>query len=204
MSDVFLLGAGFSKAISKKMPTLPELSAILKDEACLPDYVTSLGNNVELWMTYLSQPHPWVSESGTLRHKATFLELTMLIDRIITDRESEVVADGYPNWLPALVKHWDANRSSVITLNYDTLIERARYFVKDSNGDGLPLASLYPVPMPDIRRTMVVGSNPTDTFTLYKLHGSVNWYYSGATSYFGETIFSALPSECPHPVTGAE
>jgi len=92
----------------------------------------------------------------------------------------------------SLINLWHENQTAVITLNYDTLIERARYFVKDANGDGLPLSSIYPVPMPDIRRTSgIFGSEKANTFKLFKLHGSVNWYYSGASSYFGETIYSA-------------
>ena len=30
---------------------------------------------------------------------------------------------------------------------------------------------------------------PADGFRLAKLHGSINWYYSGAESFFGETIY---------------
>ncbi len=190
VADVFLLGAGFSKAVSNKMPVLTELSENLRRQVELPDYVTALGNNVEYWMTYLSQSHPWVSEVGNLQHKAAFLELTRHIDLVISDRERLAVEDGCPDWLMNLVNLWHEKQTAVITLNYDTLIERARYFVKDDTGNGLPLDSIYPVPMPDIRRTSVWASDKADTFKLFKLHGSVNWYYSGASSYFGETIYS--------------
>jgi len=191
MPDVFLLGAGFSGAISNRMPDLKGLSKSLLQEVDLPPYVIALGNNVEYWMTYLSQPQPWVSEAGNLHHKAIFLDLTRCIDRIICDRERGAVEDGYPDWLKSLVNFWHDDQSSVITLNYDTLIERSRYFVKIGDNKSLPLNSIMTVPMPDVRRMSIVGSDPISTFKLFKLHGSVNWYYSGASSYFGETIYSA-------------
>lgn len=53
MADVILLGAGFSKAISQSMPLLNDLSEELKSKVSdVP------GNNVEHWMTYLSQSYP--------------------------------------------------------------------------------------------------------------------------------------------------
>ena len=33
------------------------------------------------------------------------------------------------------------------------------------------------------------GSSEVDTFTLFKLHGSTNWYYSGAAESTGEVIY---------------
>ena len=65
--DVFILGAGFSKAIDTQMPTMVELGAEVREKraevtalsAAIPD---SLGDNIELWMTYLSQPQPWLRE----------------------------------------------------------------------------------------------------------------------------------------------
>lgn len=199
MADVFLLGAGFSKAISDKMPVITQLSESLRQQVDLPHYVTALGDNVEYWMTYLSQSHPWVSESGNLRHKADFLDLTKEIGLVISDRERNAVEDPCPDWLKRLVNLWDQKQTAVITLNFDTLIERARYFVKDDEGNGLPLESIYPVPMPDIRRTTYWGSGQANTFKLFKLHGSINWFYSGASSYFGETIYSAYVSGWDFP-----
>ena len=42
MSEVFLLGAGFSKAVSGYMPVLKELSEILQDRVALPPQVGGL------------------------------------------------------------------------------------------------------------------------------------------------------------------
>jgi hypothetical protein len=66
MSDVFILGAGFSKAISDAMPVLNDLSVEVKQR--LPELekvATFLPDNIELWLTFLSQKHPWLSEAQT-------------------------------------------------------------------------------------------------------------------------------------------
>ena len=86
MSDVFLLGAGFSKAVSDSMPVMAELSAALRQRVELPHYVIALGDNVEHWMTYLSQPQPWISQADNLHHKATFLNLTQEIGTVLNER----------------------------------------------------------------------------------------------------------------------
>ena len=54
--DVFILGAGFSKAICMQMPTMVELGAeVRKRLAEVPSFSSaipdSLGDNIELWMT---------------------------------------------------------------------------------------------------------------------------------------------------------
>ena len=67
MTDVFILGAGFSKAISSEMPTLDELSrevkkSLLRKNVAVPSEFDDLGNNIESWMTFLSQRQPWLKE----------------------------------------------------------------------------------------------------------------------------------------------
>ncbi len=64
MGDVFLLGAGFSRAISKSLklsaydalPLLRELSSAIRQRVELPANVLALGDNLALWLTYLSRP----------------------------------------------------------------------------------------------------------------------------------------------------
>ena len=57
MGDVFLLGAGFSKAVSDDMPLLQELSSQIRGRLSdLPESLSTLGDNIEIWLSYLSQP----------------------------------------------------------------------------------------------------------------------------------------------------
>ena len=67
MTDVFILGAGFSKAIYGDMPTLVELServreGLLEKKFRLPVEIDNMGDNIEAWMSYLSQRQPWLKE----------------------------------------------------------------------------------------------------------------------------------------------
>lgn len=187
MSDVFLLGAGFSKAVTDSMPLLNELSRELKKRLKLPKSVLTLGNNVELWLTYLSQPQPWLSEAENLRNRALFLELNQEIGKVLNERTYKAIKIRYPDWLCPLIKWWDAQKSAVITLNYDTVIERATLQILQL----LNANHIYPVRLTDIRIRKPLYSLEYEpaTFKLFKLHGSVNCYYSGAASYFGETIY---------------
>jgi len=173
------------------MPLLRDLSEALKAKGNVPDHVTVLGENAEHWLSYLSQPQPWNSEATNLRNKASFLELTADIGSVISGQEN--TRDVHPpDWLMALVQWWHEKESTVITLNYDTLIERMARMIKFGAGDTtLPPERLYPIALPDVRRSPIFASERVSTFTLCKLHGSINWYYSGAESYYGETIYCA-------------
>jgi hypothetical protein len=92
-------------------------------------------------------------------------------------------------WLGQLIRKWYDDRATVITFNYDTLVEKAytevlRQVVDTDHID------LYAIPVTDIRtRTRLYGRRITPTMRYLKLHGSVNWCYSGAASFFGETIY---------------
>ena len=136
MPDVFILGAGFSKAISKAMPTMADLSTEvfqrLKEMASyddsviyVPDTLYDLGNNVEFWMTYLSQPQPWLRQEHHQRNLALARDIRNLIREVITRRKACSMQKPAPDWLTTLIQQWHSQRASVITLNYDTLVESA-------------------------------------------------------------------------------
>ena len=192
MSDVFLLGAGFSKAISYQMPLLQELSNQVRDTMPgLNSPHSTLSNNIELWLSYLSQPHPWLREQDNLRNRAVVLDISQRIKAILGTSERAVIQHHCPPWLRKLTEHWHQHRSSVITLNYDTLVERAAG-ESEAGGDRLAYAEqLYPISLTlSTRRSHAVwGVGRTETFKLLKLHGSINWYYSGTTNTTGEVIY---------------
>jgi len=86
MADVFILGAGFSKAVHSSVPLLDELTNIVRERLgpSLPEWLLKIGNNVEDWLTYLSQPQPWLTENDSLVNRALFLRLTEAIDQAIS------------------------------------------------------------------------------------------------------------------------
>jgi hypothetical protein len=201
--DLFILGAGFSKAISSKMPTLIELSEIinpkLKDlflEGDLPP--KKITENVESLMSYLAEDHPWLSQSQQLRNRAAFFDLSKIIADEFGKKQKEINNENFPDWLGKLVESWHKNKTDVLSLNYDLLVEiQATKEIKDDDGHNVTQGSFYPVPL-------VIGENRRGpqrfsgdvtlhrglSFNLYKLHGSINWFYSGSTEYFGEVIYT--------------
>jgi len=182
------LGAGFSKAVHDSMPNLKELSIKVKEKCTgvfsLPPPVLDLGDDIELWLTYLSQPQPWLKETDNLQNRAIFLHMTEVIGQVLDETTKEAVGQNCPEWLCSLVKYWNAHKSSIITLNYDTLIERV------AGKNGIATQNIYPVGFTDVRRNQLFPcATLQDSFKLFKLHGSVNWHYSGAASFYGEVLY---------------
>jgi hypothetical protein len=186
--DVFILGAGFSREIGKQMPTLTELSSAIMRR--FPEHseiaqVPFISKNVEMAMTFLSQPQPWMRESERLRNRALFLELTEAIASEIENGAESVRASACPNWLYRFV-HWaHLQKAVVITLNYDTLLEDA--FCEIPGKEPAP-KQIIPFRFAADEGVMSGGDVLADSLELLKLHGSTNWRYSGSTSYSGELI----------------
>ena len=225
--EVFILGAGFSKSISAKMPLMAELAESLKHtwmerESFPPDVgvmtsagefkpmrqpsvtsaITRVENNVETWLSCLLEPAPFVSESHRWDQKALGLGLIEAVRREIEHGESNTLSSSPPEWLMSMVEYWVRHGSSIITFNYDTLVERAitEHFMRltrpctsahlfpqltDASRPGWPGG--YPEqPCPNC----VLPGDPPNYFTdMYKLHGSTNWRYSGSDNYAGETLY---------------
>ncbi len=203
MSDVFILGAGFSKAIHRKMPVMDELSTeviarLEKLDFPIPSALENLDNNIELWMTYLSQLQPWLEKNDNDYNRAMAGRIRQQIKEIINERVSVATLVDTPQWLNSLIKLWHRQRATIMTLNYDTLIERASRKLPISDGiDRIRAEQMYPPYFSNIAARSGVGlwgEEAIKTFRYIKLHGSINWYYSGKDDFFGESIlFSDVP-----------
>ncbi len=195
MSDLFVLGAGFSKAVYPEMPLLGELGKRLQGSAqnvvSEMMLLSSFNDDVELWLTYLTQNHPWLDEATNLRNRAYFLDATKTLRQFLDLEVTEAERLGFPAWFQGLVGYWHEHRSCVVTFNYDVLVERCLMKTKFPLTFTLP-PSLYPVPFatPSQRTGLSRGSTDlTETFTLAKLHGSTNWFYSGREQGSTEPIY---------------
>ena len=191
------MGAGFSKAISDEMPTLVELSEKVKErlleEITLPPIFHNLDNNIETWMAFLSQEQPWLKQHQIHFNRSLAGKIRDQIGAIIYECTLEASRSEAHGWLNSLIKTWHRNKTTVITLNYDTLIERA---CRELNvTDGIPriwAQQMYPPYFTNIASrpgTAQWGEGELDTFSYLKLHGSQNWYYSGRDEFYGESIF---------------
>lgn len=195
MSDVFILGAGFSKEICVHMPVLGELGEAVRESLGdkLRDAEVLFPDDLEMWLTYLSQNHPWLSEADNLRNRALFLDISSSIGDVLHERMAETLGRDCPEWLHAIVNEWHRNKSAVLTLNYDTTIERASRSIepKPDSQELLSCENLYPITLTPgaQRKAGVIGGNVVESFRLYKLHGSINWFYSGSQTFYGEAIY---------------
>lgn len=184
--DVFILGAGFSRAIYENMPLMEDLGFQVRKFVEIDPYAQSISQDIEQFLTFLATDQPWLAESTRLRNQALFLEATRVIEEVILYNENYVAQDDMPDWLGKLVTHWHQQQAVVISLNYDTLVERAaKAMVNKSAGD------LYPLGLSNAatRDNSLYGPDRNPTLRLCKLHGSLNWYYSGTRYSTGETVY---------------
>ena len=196
-NDVFILGAGFSKAINSSMPTMDELSTevisrIENSPFPIQNTLYQLGTNIELWMTYLSQSQPWLREEHHFRNKALATEIRRHINDIISECAKSAMESPPPEWLKSLIEEWHSRRATIATLNYDSLVERAAREISVNGHKGILAESMHRPYFSDLlarRGDAQLGEERTGTFSYYNLHGSTNLYYSGRDSFYGETIF---------------
>ena len=185
--EVILLGAGFSRAVSDKFPLTDELGevAVARAEAdghgTIPHPVFQ-GGNFETWLSRLVEEQPYLDAASNLENRSRFQRVSRAIRSVLVERQSAVLSAGAKDWLYDLLSIMHVRYATVVTLNYDNLIECAAetHYLHDwatsqraSSEDVLydiPPSAERPVGM---RKHLLAG-----TFRLLKLHGSLSWYWS--------------------------
>ncbi len=196
MSDVFILGAGFSKAISDEMPLMAELgqrvlSRVMntrgRPAALSMESILALEKNIELILSFLGERQPWQTAEEASIAQAAFLALQTAVGEVIGESQDEVLAADLPDWLRELCELWFDRGDTLITLNYDTLLEEGLR----STQVGESLRQLYNAPLTPLAPH---GGSSDSTFNsnlrLLKLHGSINWFHSGAAHRNEEPIYA--------------
>lgn len=128
---VFFLGAGFSKAINPRFPTLLELSTSVKANFLnryqsgpirerFNEIPFGLDSNVEQFLSYLISDWPWKSsvdkDLDLALYKAYVYEIFIGLRDIVSERPSE-------EFLDLLKFAADDSLNSILSLNYDDLVE---------------------------------------------------------------------------------
>ena len=178
------------------MPTMLELYSLLEPLIGTADgfsreaYEYAAGN-VETLLSYYAIPNPHDDDVELLRKQRVTRLLEIGIGAVIQDREERGATDGLNPQGARLVAQWHKNRCHVLTTNYDTLVERIAEEFEDPDQQGgtinLRYEDIYPIPIDRARAREVVvmfGSEYPDTFSLYKLHGSANWFKSASQIQF--------------------
>lgn len=186
MSDrrVFILGAGFSRAISEHMPLTDELGSAcsaLVPSSAVQDFPSNRAGNFENWLSQIAEEQPYLNTSTNLSNQALFYSIGSAIAEVLQRRTQTVLREGWPQWFPVLLRAMHFTRSTAITFNYDTLVECAvasNILFEWGMHQPVPWTELTgdipSWPPGDVRW----GSEPYETFRLLKLHGSLNWYWS--------------------------
>lgn len=179
------------------MPVLAELTPmVLKRLQLTGDVLDSFDNDLEQWLSYLSIDQPWLDASENLANRAMFLRASSAVRDAILESETAATSNSYPTWLERLVISWCATGATVVTFNYDLLIERVVTELQLTQS----WVDLYRVPLSDRSTNLIagmtfgIGAPPGKTLGLIKLHGSINWGYSGSSETPGEAI-QLLPSD---------
>jgi hypothetical protein len=206
-SDVFILGAGFSRAAHEEMPTLPDLGSRLSwwirktrpYNELIPASIYDLleigklpGGDLEVWLSSLAERQPFLEEADTSLNYALFVSMTRELVSIVQQSQQGYWATA-PAWLHHIVRIWHRMKPTVVTFNYDTIVEDTMIALDPPGTSGwVRGAMLRYLPRPAVGGHLG-SAPPTQTFHLIKLHGSVDWFWTpGDTT--GDSLCT-VPSE---------
>ncbi|MCA1712765.1 MAG: hypothetical protein LC789_14460 [Actinobacteria bacterium] len=208
--DVFVLGAGFSRAVSDRMPLTDELGNAclafndLRGAQGVPGTFT--GGRFETWLSSIAEPQPYLSEARNLANQSVFVRFSDAIGQVLGRRVNDVLAGPAPGWLVKFVTAAHARRATVVTFNYDTLVECA----VSRRGIWLPTLA-EPVAWTEVTGDVPgwpagstrLAATPADTFRLLKLHGSLNWFWTPGDTTGMSVARRPLPGafQAPEPYT---
>lgn len=216
--NTFLFGSGFSNDLAN-LPTLTELSsgvikyindiqsigprhAALKQ--ILEDTPKAAQANIEYLLTLLRGDNQWLDRADSALRNGAFRSLSHAVREVIKEAQNaERYNDGAMAAFEKIVAHWQENDSRVVTFNYDVLIEKIasdQLSTKERRADA---GEFYSGPFQYLgnRTESTLARSQERFFKVVKLHGSVNWYYSGNSDFSGEPIYfdPLLPDK--HPAT---
>src|SRR2546423_8312486 len=114
--DVFVVGAGFSRAVAGQLPLTNDLFPLCVD--AMKDYgletaddrevleaFARLGSDFEVWLSWLAEGHPWLAEASNLRNRAAFAEVSQGIATVILRAQNAALRahSSSPSWMVSLV-----------------------------------------------------------------------------------------------------
>ena len=146
MNEVFILGAGFSKAVSQEMPLMKngelsrEVFRSYKFSASVPAEIKSMiDEDFEKGLGFLASNKSWLW---------LYKDLTLVLRGVLMLKSKNPLVWGMnkpQQWLEELIAYWHNNRCIVISLNYDTLIECVASSVYSAKRPRISTGELYPL-----------------------------------------------------------
>ena len=209
LSPACVLGAGFSKAISQQMPTIDELG-----ESCRP-LLEAAGHKERLpprftnglfeqWLSRLATDQPDYSAATNAENLGVFARASEAIARMLDTAQRNALMWPCPPWLPELVEWFHRFESTVITFNYDNLIEYVVMSEEFEGSDGTERRRVRPVDIlgdlpPYPPQPGRLGGRLVKTLQLLKLHGSLDWRWSPGDESGATLNRLDLTGEWEHP-----
>lgn len=176
-------------AVSKLMPSTDQLgnlivrnltSSELRD--IKPPKFAISKMSFEHWLSWLAEKQPFEADHDYHLHFSNFLKIQALMAELLREMQREVLEAKLPQWLYIFTQLLHESESTVITLNYDSLIENAfsgleiRDFYNEKC-DRFDLTKIFPR-QTGVRFDGLLGPLVArKTFDLYKLHGSIDWFW---------------------------
>lgn len=185
---VYVLGAGFSAAISNQMPLTNDIGKEVQRRLAGTVDVADLESvDFEDWLSIRVSPMPFLEGHENQRRLADAQQAIAVIADIIEERTTVAASQPVPLWLRQLIAIWHVERALVVTFNYDNLLERAVNDIQltsvvDNHAETLTADDVVfpaPVPPPAVTYADMEGSN-RDSLQVLKVHGSINWYWNAA------------------------
>lgn len=192
---LFLLGSGFSRAVSQEMPTVGELREYLHETVprlrAYDPAMARLIHDPEMLLSYLMQRGPWKAPGEAEADYGAFLELSSRLGSFIRECETRAFKTPAPSWAKEFASLLHLSKSTVVTLNYDTVLERLSRHLETPDGRAVRTADLYGLPLAHLaQRTAGYSYYPrSETYRLLKIHGSTNWYYTGDNSFAAQQVY---------------
>jgi len=206
---VFFLGAGFSRAMDNSYPLMNDLSKNVHDsiaankdglgEHYRDSIAPEIKDSIETLLTYLSSDYPFKSDTRQSMNLALYKEIVKIIQNYFTDKGkvSHLAENDFNIKFSEQILD---KRIDIISLNYDLVIECILSHIFEVRKYGTSPYHSYRYPVSVICNrggAPTLGAFPYDKNdrrfrpTFLKLHGSVNWFWSGVG--VSDTIYCKTP-----------
>lgn len=142
----------------------------------------------EIWLSTMASDQAWECEKKRKKRREAFHAVLVNLARVFLRQMELGFGESHwcngndsDYWLHKLFRKWNESRSTILTFNYDTLIEHHFVLTGDASAEKtvVPCPSIYPIQLPNFPTTRAKRfstSTRAPDFRLYKLHGSVNWW----------------------------
>lgn len=214
-SDVFFFGSGFSKSLINNYPTLNELSNYIKSkfqyekESVQKHFVhevpSKFHDNIETLLTYLSSNLPYKTPVQVSADEALYKDITSKLAKYFKQLRTDYNIDANEPYIKQFAQYILENKCPCITLNYDLMLEDILHKntsteYQESNDN---FSVFYKMPIINLKNRVPDGYgrlagtktdiNRINMPEIIKLHGSINWLYSGLS--MSDPVYSETGDE---------